>query len=195
MHPEEQHLPFKQTGITTIPFFHLDTNPVLGHILILSVDKTHVLVVTVELIWLLFLNILSFNFAPTPNKFLRLKRFRKSYVNRPDVALTNHTSYTAFLLDVSYAVQCGHVPFFCSCFSQVLVHLRNLFLLSTPVARMLLTTRWVTRRKDVKQLSINISKLAVGVKHSITRRTTFSPNPHLKEEATCFPFFAPQYGL
>ena len=50
MHPEEQHLPFKQTGTTTI--FHLDTNPVLGHVLIHSVDKTHVLVVTVELIWL-----------------------------------------------------------------------------------------------------------------------------------------------
>ena len=50
MHPEEQHLPFKQTGTTTV--FHLDTNPVLGHVLIHSVDKTHVLVVTVELIWL-----------------------------------------------------------------------------------------------------------------------------------------------
>ena len=35
-----------------------------------SFDKTHVLVVTVELIWLLLLNILSFNFAPTLNKFL-----------------------------------------------------------------------------------------------------------------------------
>ena len=77
-------------------FFHLDTSPVLGHVLIHSVDKTHVLVVTVEFIWLLFLNILPFNFVPTPNKFLRLKRFRKSYVNRPDVVLTNHTSYTAF---------------------------------------------------------------------------------------------------
>ena len=28
-------------------FFHLDTNPVLGHVLIHSVDKTHVLVATV----------------------------------------------------------------------------------------------------------------------------------------------------
>ena len=97
MHPEEQHLPFKQMGTTTI--HHLDTNPVLGQVLIYSVDKTHVLVVTVELIWLLFLNILSFNFLPTPNKFLKLKRFRKSYVNRPDVVLTNDTSYTAFLLE------------------------------------------------------------------------------------------------
>ena len=51
------------------PFFHWDTNPVLGHVIIHS-DKTHVLVVTVELIWLLFLNILSFNFVPTPSKSL-----------------------------------------------------------------------------------------------------------------------------
>ena len=117
-------------------FFYLDTIPVLGHVLIHSVDKTHVLVVTVELIWLLFLNILSSNFVPIPNKFLKLKRFRKSYVNRPDVVLTNYTSYTPFLLDVHCAVQCGHVPFFCSCLSPVLVQLRNLFLLSTPVARL-----------------------------------------------------------
>ena len=68
MQPEEQHLPFKQTG--PWPFFHLDTIPVLGHALIDSVDKTYFLVVTVQLIWLLFLNILSFNFVPMPNKSL-----------------------------------------------------------------------------------------------------------------------------
>ena len=67
-HPKEQHLPFKQKETTTI--FHSDTNPLLGHVPILSFDKTYVLVVTVELIWLLFLNTLSFNFAPTSNKSL-----------------------------------------------------------------------------------------------------------------------------
>ena len=41
----------------------------------------------------------------------------------------------------------------------MIAHLRNLFLLSTPVAPMLLTLRWASRRKDVKQLSINKSKL------------------------------------
>ena len=86
------------------PFFYLDTNPLLGHFLIHSVDKTNALVLTVELTCLLFLNKLSFNFVPTPKKFLRLKKFRKSYVNRPDVVLTNPTSYTAFLLDVRCAV-------------------------------------------------------------------------------------------
>ena len=122
---------------------------------------------------------------------VRLTIFRRSYVNLSVVVLTNHTSYTAFLLDVRCPVQSGHVPFFGSCFSPMIVHLRNLFLLSTSVARMLLTPRWASPRKDVKQLSINISKQTVGVKHSISRRTTFSPNYRLIEEATCFPFFAP----
>ena len=81
---------------------------------------------------------------------VRLARFRRSYVNRPGVVLTNHISYTAFLLHVRCAVQSGRVPFFCSCLSPMIVHLRDLFLLSTPVARMLLTPRCVSRQKDVK---------------------------------------------
>ena len=52
------------------PFFHLDTNLKFGHPLINSVAKTHVLVITVQLVWLLFLNIYSFNYIPTPNKSL-----------------------------------------------------------------------------------------------------------------------------
>ena len=94
------------------PFFHLDTNPGVGHVPIHCVGKTHVLVVTVEFIWLLFLNILSFNFVPTPNKSLRLTRFRRNYVNRAAIVATNHTSYAAFLLNVRCAVQSGYVPFF-----------------------------------------------------------------------------------
>ena len=78
-------------------FFNSDTNPVLGHVLAHSVDKTHVLVVAVELIWL-FLNIHPFNFVPIPNKSLRFTRLRRSYVNCPAVVLINHCqSYTAFL--------------------------------------------------------------------------------------------------
>ena len=37
-------------------------------------------------------------------------------------------------------------------------------------------------------LFINISKPKDGVKHSISYRTTFSPNPHLVEEVNGFPF-------
>ena len=76
-----------------------------------SFDKTYVLLVTVELIWLLLLNILSFNFVPRRTNF-RLARFRRSYVKRPAVVLTSHTSYTAVLLDVHCTVQNGHVSFF-----------------------------------------------------------------------------------
>ena len=74
--------------------------PILGHLLVHSIDKTHVMVVAVEQIWLLFL-ICFFNFVPIPNKSLRFTRFRRSYANRTAVVLTNHCqSYTAFLFDV-----------------------------------------------------------------------------------------------
>ena len=132
------------------PFFYSDINPLLVHVLIHCVGETHVLVVTVELIWLFFLNILSFNFVPTPKISLRLTRFRRSIVNCPAVVLTNLTSYAAFLLDVRCAVQSGHVPVCCSCLSSMIVDLRNLFLWSTTVAQMLLTPRWVSKRKDVE---------------------------------------------
>ena len=98
-HLEEQHLPSNKQEPP--PFFHLDTSPVLDHVLVHSINKIHVLVVTVELIWLLFFNILSFNFVATPNKSFRFTKFRRSYVNRPAVVVANHCqSYTAFSLDM-----------------------------------------------------------------------------------------------
>ena len=128
-------------------FLHLGTSPVIGHTLVHSVDKTHVLVVTVDLIWLLFFNMLSFNFVATPKKFLRFTRFIRIYGNRPAVVVTNHCqSHTAFLLDV----RCSKLP--CSIFLQLFVLNDSAFaLLSTPVARMLLTPRSFRRRTDVKQ--------------------------------------------
>ena len=114
-----------------------------------SILLTKPMFVTTELIWLLFLNILFFNFVPTPYKSLRFTRFRRSYVNHTAIVLTNHCqSYTAFLLDV----RCSKLArsFFCSCLFPMIVHLRNLFLLSTRIARMLLTPRWVSRRKEMK---------------------------------------------
>ena len=119
-------------------FFHPDTNPVIPHALFHSVNKTHVLVVTVKLIWLLFWNKFSFNFVPTPRKSLRFTRFRRSYLNRPAVltnfgsVLTNHCQgYTVCCLIC--AVQSGQVPLFL----QLFVPNDSAFaLLSTPVARM-----------------------------------------------------------
>ena len=124
-----------------------------------------------QLGWLLFLSIFSFQLVPTTNKSLRFTIFRISYANRFAVVLTNHyQSYIAFLLDVG----CSKWPrwfvgFFAS-LSLIIVHLRYLFLLSTPAARILLMPRWVSRWKDMKSLRINISKPKVGVKHSIRRR-------------------------
>ena len=86
------------------PFFHSDTNPVFCHVLIHSLDKTHVLVVTVKLIWSLLLNILSFNFVRI---FYfnsgRLARFRRSYVKRRAVVPTSNLSPRRFCL--IYAAQ------------------------------------------------------------------------------------------
>ena len=105
-------------------FLHLETNPVIGHALVHSVDKTHILEETVDLIWLLFLNILSFNFVATPRKSLRFTRFIRSYVNRPAVVLTNHyQSYTAFLLHVRCS-KLSRSIFFCSCLFPMIVYLR-----------------------------------------------------------------------
>ena len=60
-------------------FFLQDTNLVTENVLVHSIEKKHVLVVTGELIWLLFCNILFFNYVQTMNKSLRFRKFRRSY--------------------------------------------------------------------------------------------------------------------
>ena len=128
-------------------FFHLDTNPVLRDFLVHSVEKNHALVVTVELIWLLFLNILLSNFIQTPNKSFRFKKLR-SYVHRSVVVKTNHCHiWTVFLLDV----RCSKLrhSFFLRLFVPNDLHSRKLFALSIPVAQILLAARWESRWNDV----------------------------------------------
>ena len=111
----------------------------------MGIDKTHVLVVTVELTWLLFLNMLSF--ISTPNKSLRFTGFRKSYVYHPAVVPIKGTLLSCLMC----TAQSGNFPFFCSCLFRMIVHLCNLSLQSALVARILLTLRWISRQKDVKQ--------------------------------------------
>ena len=129
------------------PFLHLDFNPVIVHTLVHSVDKIHVLDVTVDLIWLLFLNILSFNLVATPRKSLRFTRFIRSYLNRPAVALTNQCQcvklHCFFVWYALFKVAMFH--FFCRYLFPMMSTLLN-----TLVARMLWTSTWVTRRTDVK---------------------------------------------
>ena len=55
-------------------FFHSHNKPALGRLLLQYVDKTLVLVVTVEFIWLLLLNILYFNFFQTPSKSFKVQK-------------------------------------------------------------------------------------------------------------------------
>ena len=79
-----------------------------------------------------------------------------------------YNTYTSLFLFKPTAAKCGFL-FFGQCallkaticrflllFAVTIVHLRNLFLLSTLVAQMLLTPRWVSRLKDVEYLFINI---------------------------------------
>ena len=123
-------------------FFHLDTNPIIGHALVHSVDKTYVLVVTVDLIWLLFLNILSFNFVATLRKSLRFTRIIRSYA----VVLTNN--YQSY-------VYCSRLPcsIFLKCLFPMIVYLR---------CWTHLLLEQMGRQTNRCEIVINISNLTVG---------------------------------
>ena len=71
------------------PFFNSDTNPVLGHVLVHSVDKTHVLVVTVELICLLFLNIVLFQLCSNTEQISQVHEIQKKLC-KPRCFRSNH---------------------------------------------------------------------------------------------------------
>ena len=144
-------------GITTIS--SSGYQPVIGHALVHSIDKTHVLDVTVDLIWLLFLNILSFNFPATPRKSVRFTRFKWSYVTR-----------TAFLLDVCCLKMPCHFQFFYSCLFPIIMHLRCW-------AHLLLECCELQGGSGDKQMwnSHKYIKFNSWSYHSIAHRTTFSP--------------------
>ena len=83
------------------PYFHSDNNLVLGN----------ALVSPVELIWLLFLKILSFNFLQRLSKSLRFRKFRRSNVHHFVVVQTNYFQVT-LLFYLMCAFQSVYVPFF-----------------------------------------------------------------------------------
>ena len=138
-------------------FFHSDTNLVVGNVLVNSVEKSSCSqVVTDKLIWLLFLNILSFNYVQTTNKSLRFRKFRRSYTYTSLLSFKPATMICRLLFLLDAHCWKRRYSIFCCCLSVTIVHLLNLFLLSTLVAQMLLTPRWVSKRKDVQYLFINI---------------------------------------
>ena len=61
------------------PFFHSDTNVVLRNVLVHSVEKNPCSGCNRGLIWLLFLNILSFTYVQTTDLSFRFRKFRRSY--------------------------------------------------------------------------------------------------------------------
>ena len=139
-----QFISFKQTGTTMIFSFEYQpcvfprSDPFFWQIPCSGCNSGIDLVVALE-----------YNFfqlyANAKQISVRLPRFRRSYVKRPGVLLSSHTSYTAFLVDIRCAVQSGHVFSFGSCLSSIIVYLRNLFLLNTAIA-----LRWVNKQKDEK---------------------------------------------
>ena len=110
----------------------------------------------------------------------KMARFRRSSVNRPAVVLTNHTNYTVFCLMCS-ALSKWPRSFFCAIVCPHVICIFITYFVNSKMGKQ-------TKRYEI--VSINISKLTIGTKHSISREM-FSPNPHLVEDATCFPFFAP----
>ena len=90
--------------------------------------------------------VLYFNFVPLLKKSFRFGRFRNNYVNLPAVILIKVTPLSCSMC----AVQRDHVSFFAAVLFPMIVHLCKLLMSSTPVARVLITPRSVSRQKVVK---------------------------------------------
>ena len=141
-HLEEQHLPFKQTG-TYIVFstgYQSCNCPRSG----LFYWKKPCSGCNSGIDLVVVLNKCSFKFDPIPRKPPRFARFWRSYVNGPAVFLTNYCQVTlSFCL--MCAIQSG------SSFLQLFVPNDSAFAsLSTSVAQMVLTPKWIGRRTGVK---------------------------------------------
>ena len=102
------------------------------------------------------------NYEILPPIFPNLLHFKRC----TPLLLTPHTPKRYKFLEVSignktsYLLKraCVRVPHTLSGkYMPLIVHLLNVFLLRAAATRMLLTPRWISRRKDVKQLSITYS--------------------------------------
>ena len=136
------------SGITTI--FHSDTSHWLGSVPVHSVKKTYVLVVTVELIWLLFLNIVFPISFKRQTNILGLEDLEEAMYTTLLLFQPTIVKFALLFFCLMRDVQNCHSPFICGCLPLMIVHLHNLFFLSTPAAWMFLTPRWVRRQEIVK---------------------------------------------
>ena len=124
-------------------FFHSGTNPVCGipdH----SVNKTHNiginLVVVVEYIF--------FQLCSNAEQISRVKKIQKKLCKPHCCHSSQLLPPKVSLLFFAWCVLFKVATFlFCSCLSPVVVHMCNLFLLSSPGGRILLSQRWVSRRE------------------------------------------------
>ena len=113
MHPEEQHLPFKQTRTTIIFSFIYQScfwprsDPLFCQNPCSGCNSEIDLVVALKYT---FFQLCS-KAEQISVKLCQLDRFRRRSVKRHAIVLTSHTSYTAVLLYVRCAVQSDHVPF------------------------------------------------------------------------------------
>ena len=107
---EEQHRSFRETGTSTI--FSLGYQYCAWPCSAPFFWQKPFFDCTVELIWLLFLNILSFNFVPTPNRSLRFRRFRRNYVKPPCYCSKEPLSKLRWLFYFMCAFKSGNAHFF-----------------------------------------------------------------------------------
>ena len=152
----------------SLPFFPSESSPVLGHVWIRLIGKTHVLVVTMGLIWLLLLNILSFNFVATSNK---VQKSQKKQC-KPHCCHSNQPLLFSW---------CALTKLGVLIFLHVFIPNDSAFVYTICV--------------EHTCCSNIISELTVRIKHSISCRTKGCLNPHLVEEATCFLFSSSGYCL
>ena len=94
-------------------------------------------------------------FQKTSIKSIRFRRLRRSHAKPPCCRFNQPLSkFHCFFAWCAVFKVATSFCFFFSCFSQLIVHLRNLFLLRASVVQMLLTLKDVkvakSRRKDVK---------------------------------------------
>ena len=130
------------------PFLHSDTNRVLGHDLVRSVNKIHVLVGNSEINWVVILEYTFFRLFSNIEQISRVQKIQKKLCRLPYCCSKQPLlKLHCFLFCLMCDVQSGCV-LFCSYLSPMICV--TYFFFSTPASPMLSTPKRVSRRKDIK---------------------------------------------